>query len=109
MNYKNYLTASKTAIIFTALLAISSAYADAPADMKKGERIYKLNCSNCHGRTGDKSALGQSAIIKDLKTDEILTALQKRKAGEIIGAGNIAKERLSEQDMKNIAAFIGNK
>jgi len=108
MNYKKYLMVSKTLLILTALCSFSAQANDAP-DVKRGERIYKLNCSNCHGKAGEKQALGQSAIIKNLKKDEILTALEMRKSGEIIGAGNMAKERLSEQDMKNIAEFIGTK
>ncbi|PVX40448.1 cytochrome c553 [Pasteurella langaaensis DSM 22999] len=108
MNYKKYLTVSKTFLILTALCSFS-AQADNLPDIKQGERMFKLNCATCHGKAGEKQALGQSAVIRNLKKDEILTALEKRKSGEIVGAGNMAKERLNEQDMKNIAEFIGAK
>ena len=99
---------SKTFLIFTALCSFS-AQANNALDIKRGERVYKLNCATCHGKAGEKQAMGQSAVIKNLKKDEILTALEMRKSGEIMGAGNMAKERLSEQDMKNIAEFISAK
>ena len=97
----------KTLLILTALYALPLAVqADNNADLKKGERIYKQQCATCHGKQGEKPAMGQSAVIRHFTAEQIVTALSKRKNGEIQGAGNSVKERLSESDMKNIAEFL---
>lgn len=38
-------------------------------------------CSACHGQNGEKPALGKSKILKDLKPEEIKTALNGYKDG----------------------------
>ena len=38
-------------------------------------------CAGCHGANFEKAAMGQSKIVKDLKKDEIVTALKGYKAG----------------------------
>ncbi len=63
-------------------------------------------CSFCHGNQAEKSALNQSRPLKDLPANEIVNALKARKEGQIIGAGNAAKSRLSEEDMQSVAKFI---
>ena len=98
----------KTAIFMTALFAASSVQAENQGNSEQGERLYKRSCATCHGKQAEKRALGESAVIRQLKADEIITALQAHKDGKIEGAGNNAKARLSEQDMKDIAAFIQN-
>ncbi|MGQ0286225.1 c-type cytochrome [Pasteurellaceae bacterium 22721_9_1] len=96
----------KKLILLTALCAVISTTQAHTPDMKQGERTFRQMCSTCHGRQGERSALGQSAIINKLPADEIVTALQARKKGEIMGAGNSAKARLSDQDMQNIATYL---
>lgn len=95
----------KTLLILTALFTIPSAYADTP-DITKGEKLFKRSCATCHGKQGEKKAFNQSAIINQLNQEQIVMSLQDRKAGKIEGAGNTAKERLSDQDMKDVAEFI---
>ncbi|MCK3658954.1 cytochrome C biogenesis protein CcsB [Pasteurellaceae bacterium Pebbles2] len=98
---------NKTSLFFTALFAVAfTAQANDAVDLSKGERLFKQSCATCHGKQGEKSALGQSAIIRNLKSAEIITALQARKAGEIAGAGNNVKARLSDKDMSNIAHYL---
>lgn len=75
-------------------------------DFAQAEKIYKRSCSTCHGKQGEKHAMGESKLINQLKTDEISTALLERKNGKIVGAGNPAKQRLSEADIKALAEFI---
>lgn len=75
-------------------------------DFAKAEKIYKRSCATCHGKQGEKAAMGESKIINQLKPTDISTALLARKKGEIIGAGNPAKQRLSEDEIQSLAEFI---
>ena len=52
--------------------------------------------------------MGESKIINQLKLEEISTALSERKMGKIIGAGNPAKQRLSDEDIRNLSEYIKN-
>ncbi|PJG82651.1 c-type cytochrome [Caviibacterium pharyngocola] len=97
----------KTSYSTLAIAALTLCTATAGyADLERGKRLFNQSCAMCHGKQGEKSALDQSALLNTLKTDEIITALQARKAGEIVGAGNAAKNRLSEEDMKSLAEYI---
>ncbi|MFZ7173654.1 c-type cytochrome [[Pasteurella] aerogenes] len=96
----------KTATFLLLGLVSVSITASAQPDLAQGEKLFQRNCAMCHGKSAERSALGQSAIINTLKTEDIITALQKRKNGEIIGAGNAVKSRLSEQDMENVASYV---
>ena len=55
----------------------------AEADLVKAEKVYKRSCATCHGKQGEKPAMGESKIINQLKPEEISTALSERKAGNI--------------------------
>lgn len=97
----------KIRLILSALCVLSfTVQADNTNNIKKGERLYKQQCAACHGKRGEKPAMGQSAVIRNFTAEQTVTALFKRKNGEIQGAGNSVKERLSESDMKNIAEFL---
>ena len=78
----------------------------AEADLVKAEKVYKRSCATCHGKQGDKPAMGESKIINQLKPEENSTALSERKAGNIPSAGSPAKQRLSEQDIHNLSEYI---
>jgi len=43
--------------------------------------IYLQKCSGCHGHNGDKTVLGKSKIINQMKADEIEKALYSYAAG----------------------------
>ena len=62
----------------------------AEADLVKAEKVYKRSCATCHGKQGEKPAMGE------------------RKMGKIIGAGNPAKQRLSDEDIRNLSEYIKN-
>ncbi|WP_032092761.1 MULTISPECIES: c-type cytochrome [Pasteurellaceae] len=98
----------KTRYSILTLLLTSSLAASVQADtnLERGKRLFNQSCAICHGKQGEKSALNQSIHINTLKTDEIITALEKRKAGEIVGAGNAAKSRLNPEDMQAVADYI---
>lgn len=78
----------------------------ADIDMEQAENFYKRTCATCHGKSAEKSALGQSRIINTLNSEEIYTALSDRKSGKIQGAGNMIKGRLSEQEIKILSEFV---
>lgn len=88
------------ALLMTLLLGTSSALAQTP------DVIYKNNCASCHGRSGEKNALGKARLLKDLTQQEIAEGLRVRKAGEIVGAGNKAKARLSDGDITALSEYV---
>ena len=61
----------------------------AEADLAKAEKVYKRSCATCHGKQGEKPAMGESKIINQLQPEEIST-----------------KQRLSEQDIHNLSEYI---
>jgi len=67
-------------------------------------------CKGCHGQSFEKAAMGKSKIVKDLKKEEIVTALKGYKDGSYGGAmkgimkGQVTK--LSDADIDAIAAEI---
>ncbi|WP_159566322.1 c-type cytochrome [Budvicia diplopodorum] len=68
--------------------------------------LYKNNCASCHGRFGEKTALGKSRPLTDLTQQEIADGLTARKAGKIEGAGNKVKARLTDEDITALAEFV---
>ncbi|OBX09498.1 cytochrome C biogenesis protein CcsB [Gallibacterium salpingitidis] len=93
-------------LILSVIILTTTTVAQANTDVERGKRLFNQGCALCHGKQGEKSALNQSAIINSLSVDEVVTALQKRKSGEIVGAGNAAKSRLNDDDMKAIAEYL---
>lgn len=76
------------------------------ADIELGKKAYAQNCATCHGRNGEKKALGRSKILKEMDKSSFVGALQLRQQGLISGGGNAAKKRLTAEQMENIAAFL---
>lgn len=95
-----------TATLLSLGLFSFSQFVLADVDFAQAEKIYKRSCATCHGKSAEKPAMGQSAIINTLNSDEIYTALSDRKSGKIVGAGNMAKSRLSDEEMKALAGFV---
>lgn len=85
-----------------------SVQAESPAnpDLTKAEKIYKRSCATCHGKSGEKPAMGESKIINQLNAEEISSALFDHKSGKIVGAGNPAKQRLSDEEIHALSEFI---
>ena len=63
-------------------LAVVGSLTLAAAD---GASLYK-SCASCHGQTGEKKALGKSAIIKGWEATKTIEALNGYKAGTYGGA-----------------------
>lgn len=95
---------STTLLTFFFFGASQSVFAN--TELAQVEKLYKRACSTCHGRAAEKPAMGESKIINTLNSDEIYTALSDRKSGKIQGAGNMAKSRLTEQEMKSLSEFV---
>lgn len=88
------------AILLALLLTSSPVLAQAP------DVLYKNNCASCHGRHGEKTALGKARPLKNLSQQDIAQGLKARRAGEIIGAGNKAKARLSDEDITALSEYV---
>jgi len=67
-------------------------------------------CKGCHGANFEKSALNVSKIVKDMKKEEIVTALKGYKDGSYGGVKKVIMKgqasRLSDADIEAIATEI---
>ena len=74
-----------------------------------GAALYK-KCSACHGASGEKKALGKSAVIKGWEAQKTVAALKGYKAGTYGGPmkglmkGQVAA--LDDAQIEDIAKFI---
>ena len=93
-----------TILSLIALSAISSVHAE--GNIEHGKKIFNRSCALCHGKQAEKSAMGQSQIINTFSQEKIVSSLQDRKSGKIIGEGNRIKEGLTEKDMQDVADYI---
>lgn len=75
-------------------------------DVIQAEKLYRRSCATCHGKVADKPALGKSRIINQMNSDEIVISLTDRKNGKVEGAGNMAKQRLSDEDIKVLSEYL---
>ena len=77
--------------------------------MAGGADLYK-KCAGCHGSTGEKKALGKSAVIKGWEATKTVEALNGYKAGTYGGAmkalmkGQVAS--LDDTQIEALAKFI---
>lgn len=77
--------------------------------MADGATLYK-KCAGCHGVSGEKKALGRSAVIKGWEANKTVEALNGYKAGTYGGAmkglmkGQVAS--LDDTQIKEIAKFL---
>ncbi len=107
-----------TAIVFASGLAAASAQATA-ADIDAGKKLYEQSCASCHGM----QAQGQGMFPKlsGKSAEHIVTALGHYKNGNqdaLKEMGNLGGSNypimapnaagLSDSDMENLGAFIGN-
>lgn len=87
-------------------LAVVGSLTVAAAD---GAALYK-KCSACHGSTGEKKALGKSAIIKGWEAKKTVAALKGYKDGTYGGPmkglmkGQVMS--LDDTEIESIAKFI---
>jgi len=86
--------------------------ASAAGDAAKGKALF-AKCAGCHGPEGGKKALGKSEVIKGWDAAKTEEALKGYKAGtrNAHGMGGVMKGQaagLSDEDIKNIAAFLSS-
>lgn len=82
----------------------------AAVDLAKGEELFK-KCIACHGVKAEKKALNKSEIIAGMPQENLIESMQEYKAGTLNknGMGALMKAQMapfSEEDIKNLAAFI---
>jgi len=112
-NEANATEANATAKAETNATAATEANATAAAgNPEKGKALY-ARCAACHGADGKLKALGKSAPIAGLPAEQIIKDLEGYKAGTLnkYGLGATMKSQvatLSEQDIKDLAAYISS-
>jgi cytochrome c len=87
-------------------LAVVGSLTVAAAD---GASLYN-KCAACHGASGEKKALGKSAVIKGWKAQKTVAALKGYKSGTYGGTmkalmkGQVAS--LDDKQIESLAKFI---
>ncbi|TQR31001.1 cytochrome C [Campylobacter sp. MIT 99-7217] len=74
----------------------SSSYQQTSDDIAK---LYAKECAFCHGKNGEKKALGASLIIKDMSKEEFANTLKGYQAGTY--GKKLAKQMKPYADMLN--------
>lgn len=72
----------------------------------EGKPLYQRDCAGCHGRNADKKALDRALPLRSLSEEDIVNGLKDRREGKIVGAGNRAKARLSDEDIQALAVYL---
>ncbi len=106
------------ASLLTATLLVASVFSvqaneavtpSAKPDLAKGEATYGAVCAACHGADGN-SAISANPKLAQQHPDYIVKQLQEFKSGKRANAIMMGMSAaLSEQDMKNIAAWLVTK
>ena len=71
------------------------------------ESIYKSKCASCHGKNGEKKALGHSNVIKGMPVDKFITLTKAFATGEKKAmpiAKTVKKQFVNKYDDKQIKA-----
>lgn len=78
-------------------------------DTKRGEIVYQQNCAACHGKNGEgvnAPALGNQSALAHNKDEFIRYTIEKGRDNTPMMA---FADKLSEQDIDNVTAFIRSK
>ena len=77
-----------------------------------GESIYQTACASCHGKNGEKKALGHSNVIKGMDTQKFIT-LTKAFANGDEKAMPIAKivkkqfiDRYNDEEIEAVSEYV---
>ena len=77
-----------------------------------GESIYQTKCASCHGKMGEKKALGHSNVIKGMPTDTFVTLTKAFALGEqtAMPIAKIVKKQFidaySDKEIQEVAKYI---
>ncbi|UFH58175.1 c-type cytochrome [Sulfurovum mangrovi] len=81
--------------------------------MAGGQELYNIKCKSCHGIDGSTKALGQSQIIKDMSTQDIVDAMNSYASGDKQGAQPFVKAikkdfvtKHTQEELKAVAEYI---
>ena len=76
------------------------------------ESIYQKKCASCHGKMGEKKALGHSNVIKGMPVDKFVTLTKAFATGEqkAMPIAKIVKkqfiDRYSDEEIKAVAEYV---
>ena len=98
------------------LTVLNSTALSASEDTKKGKKIYEQYCLVCHGPQGNGDGPVGMALkpppanltgdmVKKKPDSELLTVIRKGRTGTAMPAW---EEDLSEQQIKNVLAYVRN-
>lgn len=77
-----------------------------------GESIYQTKCASCHGKMGEKKALGHSKVIKGMPADEFITLTKAFASGEkkAMPIAKIVKKQFvdtySDKEIQEVADYV---
>ncbi len=77
-----------------------------------GESIYQKKCASCHGKMGEKKALGHSNIIKGMDTEKFMNLTKAFATGEekAMPIAKIVKkqfiDRYNEEEIRSVAEYV---
>lgn len=77
-----------------------------------GESIFQKKCASCHGKMGEKKALGHSHVIKGMKTDKFVSYLNAFASGEkkAMPIAKIVKKqfvaRYNAEEIQAVAEYV---
>lgn len=99
----------RLALVLVAGAALAASAGDVRAgDAVAGEKRYRANCVNCHGKTGKGMASFPAIVGRD--ADYITGRLTTYRAQEMVGPNSAfmmsQAAELSDDDIANLAAYI---
>ena len=77
-----------------------------------GESIYQKKCASCHGKMGEKKALGHSNVIKGMETEKFVTLTKAFATGEqkAMPIAKIVKkqfiDRYNDEEIQAVAEYV---
>ncbi|AEO49337.1 c-type cytochrome [Rhodospirillum rubrum] len=97
-----------TAAFATLIASAAPALAGDDALISEGAALFSLSCRDCHGRAGEKAALGLSRPVAALSAAEITAALDERRRRPPRSMQDRIKSGLTDDDVEALAAYIAS-
>lgn len=77
-----------------------------------GEAVYQKQCASCHGKMGEKKALGHSNVIKGMDPKKFVTLVHEFASGEkkAMPIAKIVKKKFVDKyddaTIQEVAAYV---
>jgi len=77
-----------------------------------GESVYQTKCASCHGKMGEKKALGHSEVIKGMDTEKFVSLVNAFATGEkkAMPIAKIVKkqfiDRYDAEEIQAVAEYV---